>query len=150
MKNVKLTLSQGLEYTHTISVNINENASITFGQLLGQLNFKFFRSVAAMRFAGNKGFSFNNPFHFAIETNGMKLCDTITLDEEYKAKVRMSNTKHGQKRFALLMVGMLYTAMGEDVQSTTFGDVLDTTYTMSDEATAIRTFLDTPISEILD
>ena len=150
MKNVKLTLSQGQEYTHTISVNINEKASITFGQLLGQLNFKFFRSVAAMRFAGNKGFSFNNPFHFAIETNGVKLCDTITLDEQYQAKVRMSNTKHGQKRFALLMVGMLYTAMGEDVQTTTFGDVLDTTYTMSDEATAIRTFLDTPISEILD
>ena len=48
------------------------------------------------------------------------------------------------------MVGMLYSAMGEDVQTTTFGDVLETTYTLDDEAKAIRTFLDTPISEILD
>lgn len=150
MQNVKLTLSQGQEYTHTINVNVNGKTNLTFGQLLGQLNFKFFRSVAAMRYAGNKGFSFNNPFHFAIETNGVKLCDTITLPQEQKAKVRMSNTQEGQKRFARLMVGMLYSALGEDVQSTTFGDVLDTTYTMSDEATAIRTFLDTPISEILD
>ena len=148
--NIILTLTQGEEYTHTINVNVNGKTQITFGQLLGQLNFKFFRSVAAMRYAGNKGFSFNNPFHFAIESNGVKLCDTITLPQEQKAKVRMSNTQEGQKRFARLMVGMLYSAMGEDVQTTKFGDVLETTYTMGDEAAAIRTFLDTPISELID
>jgi len=144
-----MTLSQGSEYSHTISVNFNDKIKCTFGLLLGQLTFKFFRSVAAMRFAGNKGFSFNNPFHFAIETNGVTLCDTITLSEEQKAKVRMSNTKDGQKRFARLMCGMLYSAMGDGVIDTTFNDVLDTTYTLEDEAIAIRKFLDTEVVDII-
>lgn len=150
MKAIKLTLTQGQEYTHTINVNVNNESKVTMGQLLGQLNFKFFRGVMAMRYSGNKGFSFNNPFHFAIECNNVQLCDTITLDVLQQAKVRMSSTIEGQKRFAKLMVGMLYSAIGEDFQSTNFGDVLETTYTMSDEAQSIRTFLDTPLSEILD
>ena len=89
-----LTLTQGNAYTHTIAVEVNESVTLTFGQLLGHLTHKFFRSTMAMRHSNNKGFSFNNPFDFIIECNGHKV-STLELDETLRAKVRMSNTKDG-------------------------------------------------------
>jgi hypothetical protein len=164
MKKVTLTLSQNINtilsderqvianeqiYSHKIVVNFNPNATMTFGQLVGQLNFKFFKSVMAMRHSGNKGFSFNNPFHFRIESEGHILCDTLTLDEDQKAKVRMSNTIDGQKRFARLMMGMLYTAFGEDFQTSNFDDYENTTYVSEDHAKCIRLFADTQLTDII-
>jgi hypothetical protein len=157
MKNITLTLTQVnridanvTEYQHTINVKLNTEVSVTFGQLIGQLNFKFFKSVMAMRHSGNKGFSFNNLFHFQIDADGHTLCNTLTLDETLKAKVRMANTIDGQKRFARLMAGMLYSAFGDDFHYSAFGDYEDTTYIGSDHAQSIRMFMDTEVCDIID
>lgn len=157
MKHVTLTLTQvnakqlaNVEYQHTITMKFNPNMTLTFGQLVGQLNFKFFKSVMAMRHSGNKGFSFNNPFHFEIKADGHTLCNTIELSEDLKAKVRMSNTIEGQKRFARLMGGMLYSAFGDDFHYSNFGDYEDTTYVNSDHCKAIRQFMDTQVVDIID
>ena len=157
MKHVTLTLTQvnakqlaNVEYQHTISVKFNPQMSLTFGQLVGQLNFKFFKSVMAMRHSGNKGFSFNNPFHFTIESDGHTLCDTLQLEETLKAKVRMANTIEGQKRFARLMGGMLYSAFGDDFHYSNFDDYENTTYVNDDHAKAIRQFMDTQVVDIID
>jgi hypothetical protein len=150
---ISLTLNQTnnntIVYSHTIQVNLNTSVAVSFGQLVGQLNFKFFKSVMAMRHSGNKGFSFNNPFHFRIEANGHTICDTLELSEDLQAKVRMSNTIDGQKRFARLMMGMMYSAFGEDFEFTNFGDYEDTTYISSDHAQCIRKFADMQVTEII-
>lgn len=144
-----LTLTQGNEYSHTIAVNVNENVSLSFGQLLGHLTHKFFRSVMAMRHSGNQGFSFNNPFDFTIESNGFKV-STLELDQSLRAKVRMSNTADGQKRFTRLMCGMLFSAFGDDYSIVCFDDVMDVEYTMDTLDAEIRLFLDTQVKDILD
>ena len=152
---ISLTLNQTdrltnqVIYSHTINVNVNTSVAVTFGQLVGQLNFKFFKSTMAMRHSGNKGFSFNNPFHFRIEANGHTICDTLELSEDLQAKVRMSNTIDGQKRFARLMMGMLYSAFGEDFEFTNFGDYEETTYISTDHAQCIRKFADMQVTEII-
>jgi len=143
-----LTLNQGTHYTHTISVTLNENVSLTFGQLLGHLTHKFFRSTMAMRHSGNKGFSFNNPFDFTIECNGMRV-STLQLDEMLRAKVRMSNTKDGQKRFTRLMCGMLFSAFDDnEFKEVCFSDVMDVEYTSESLEIEIRNFLDTDVKDI--
>ena len=142
-----LTLNQGTSYSHTISVNVNENVTLTFGQLLGHLTHKFFRSTMAMRHSGNKGFSFNNPFDFTIETNGLRV-STLELNESLRAKVRMSNTSDGQKRFTRLMCGMLFSAFGDDYANVSFEDISDIEYTMDIFEKEVRQFLDMPISDI--
>jgi hypothetical protein len=142
-----LTLTQGNAYTHTIAVDVNESVTLTFGQLLGHLTHKFFRSTMAMRHSGNKGFSFNNTFDFTIECNGHKV-STLELDETLRAKVRMSNTKDGQKRFTRLMCGMLFSAFGDDYANVSFDDVSDIEYTMDTFQSEVRLFLDTQVSDI--
>ena len=148
MKKVTLTLAQGQEYSHTIAVNLAD-ANLKVGQLLGHLVFKFFRSTMVMRQCGNKGFSFNNSFSFSIAVDGQVIANTITLDETLQAKVRMSNTIDGQKRFARLMMGMLYTAFGDDFQTSTFDDYENTTYVSEDHAKCIRLFADTQLTDII-
>jgi hypothetical protein len=142
-------LTNQVIYSHTINVSVNESIQVTFGQLVGQLNFKFFKSTMAMRHSGNKGFSFNNPFHFRIDANGHTICDTLELEEQYQAKVRMANTIDGQKRFARLMMGMLYSAFGEDFEFTNFGDYEETTYVSTDHAQSIRKFADLQVVDII-
>lgn len=167
---VTLTLSQNINtiikdgqlventeiYSHKVSVNFNPNAQMTFGQLVGALNYKFFKSTMSIRHSGNKGFSFNNPFHFRIEADSKILCDTlkpndeIETSESIKSMVRMSNSRDGQKRFAKLMMGMLFTAFGEAYHFTNHADYSETTYVSEDHEKSIRLFADTPLSEILD
>ncbi len=156
MRNITLTLNQvskvdsTIVYSHTIRVHLNESVTMSFGQLVGQLNYKFFKSTMAMRHSGNKGFSFNNPFHFAIAVDGVTLCDTLTLDQELQAKVRMANTIDGQKRFARLMMGMLYSLISEDLDFGTFADWDNTTYVMHDHETCIRQFADTQVVDLIE
>jgi hypothetical protein len=156
MKNITLTLNQvskvdsTIVYSHTIRVHLNESVKLTFGQLVGQLNYKFFKSTMAMRHSGNKGFSFNNPFHFEIAVDGVTFCDTLTLDQELQAKVRMANTIDGQKRFARLMMGMLYSLISEDLDFGTYADWDNTTYVMSDHNECIRAFADTQVVDLID
>ena len=150
MKKVTLTLAQGQEYSHTIALNLAD-ANLKVGQLLGHLVFKFFRSTMVMRQCGNKGFSFNNSFSFSIAVDGQVIANTITLDETLQAKVRMSNTADGQKRFTTLMVGMLYVALENriDGELDFFHDVLETSYIPTDLQSDIRFFLDMKVGDIL-
>jgi hypothetical protein len=141
------TLTQGNEFSHQIVCTLNENVSLTFGQMLGHFTFKFFRSVMAMRYSGNKGFSFNNCFDFIIECNGQKV-STLELGEKLRAKVRMSNTKEGQQRFTKLMCGMLFNALSDDMKDVVFNDINDVYYLMDTFEKEVRLFLDTEVSDI--
>jgi hypothetical protein len=141
------TLTQGNQFSHQIVCTLNENVSLTFGQMLGHFTHKFFRSVMAMRHSGNKGFSFNSPFDFTIECNGHRV-STLELEETLRAKVRMSNTKEGQKRFTKLMCAMLFSAFGDNYAIVSFDDISDVEYTMDVFESEVRLFLDTQVLEI--
>ena len=152
------TLTQGNEFSHTIAVELNPSFTCTFGQLVGQIVFKFFRSAILIRKCGNKGFSFNKSFDFILEVEGNRLCDTIAnpmnkdmdVTEEIKSKARMSNTKDGQQRFVKLLCAMLYASLDDTYKASNFGDIYDVCYTSENSESEIREFLDTQVVDFLD
>ena len=154
------TLTQGNEFSHTIAVELNPSFTCTFGQLVGQIVFKFFRSAILIRKCGNKGFSFNKSFDFVLEIEGNRLCDTIAnpmhkdmeVTEEIKSKARMSNTKEGQQRFVKLLCAMLYASLDDTykLSMANFNHAYDVHYTAENSESEIRQFLDLQVVELID
>jgi hypothetical protein len=155
---VTFTLTQGTHYTQTIAVNLNPSITCSFGQLVGSIAFKFFRSTILIRKCGNKGFKFNDAFDFILDVDGLRLCDTIEsrkaeeieTSEKIQSKARMSNTKEGQARFIKLLCAMLYSSLDETYKASPNKDVYDISYTAENSDAEIRTFLDTQVVDFLD
>jgi hypothetical protein len=152
------TLSQGT-YVHTISVNVNANADHSVGQLVGMLAHRFYTAIGTMRMMGNgSGINLRNPFDIAIESEGITLLNTLTLDESIKARITCGLTARGQKRFAKLLALSLWangTENGEgyaEITDSVVHDLLDEQNCVELEhiALQVRALLDMPYTDVVE
>lgn len=152
------TLSQGT-YVHTISVNVNANADHSVGQLVGMLAHRFYTAIGTMRMMGNgSGINLRNPFDIAIESEGITLLNTLTLDESIKARITCGLTARGQKRFAKLLALSLWangTENGEgyaEITDSVVHDLLDEDNCVELEhiAMQVRALLDMPYTDVVE
>ncbi|NBX22422.1 MAG: hypothetical protein EBR58_14085 [Betaproteobacteria bacterium] len=152
------TLSQGT-YVHTISVNVNANADHSVGQLVGMLAHRFYTAIGTMRMMGNgSGINLRNPFDIAIESEGITLLNTLTLDESIKARITCGLTARGQKRFAKLLALSLWangTENGEgyaEITDSVVHDLLDEQNCVELEhiAMQVRALLDMPYTDVVE
>lgn len=144
-------------YSHEINVTtLVDVDKFKFGQLVGRLTYEFFSKVIAIRAAGNKGFNFQVPFDFTVKVDGQIICDTLEMDYELRAKIRMSSKKKGQNRFARMLSIMLYNSYSHKAAHIKDSDFI---FDLQDERLAIeheqlmeqvRGFLDTPVSDFVD
>ena len=151
-------LSQGT-YVHTISVNVNANADHSVGQLVGLLAHRFYTAIGTMRMMGNgSGINLRNPFDITIESEGITLLNTLTLDESIKARITCGLTKRGQKRFANLLALSLWangTENGEgyaQITDSVVHDLLDEQNCVELEhiALQVRALLDLPYTDVVE
>jgi len=151
-------LSQGT-YVHSISVNVNANADHSVGQLVGLLAHRFYTAIGTMRMMGNgSGINLRNPFDITIESEGITLLNTLTLDESIKARITCGLTKRGQKRFANLLALSLWangTENGEgyaQITDSVVHDLLDEQNCVELEhiALQVRTLLDLPYTDVVE
>ncbi len=143
-----------VHYTHEINVTtLVDIEKFKFGQLIGRLTYEFFSKVIAIRACGNKGFNFQIPFDFTVKVDNQVICDTLNMDYELRAKIRMSSKKKGQNRFARMLSIMLYNSVPQfhDIQIDNF-DLLNEELTIEQAQLMeqVRGFLDTPVSDFID
>lgn len=138
-------------YTHSISVEINDAITTTFGRVIGQLAHRFYKQIVITKTCGSgKGLSLRNPFDIRFVIDGKILVDTMLFDEVIKSKIRVGLSAKAQSRFARLLAVTLYNGL-EDIQYDAMCDLLDESNSFTAETlmSQVRELLDCDIKEII-
>lgn len=150
----QIILSQNVDgqqvYSHNITLELNDAVTHNFGHVIGALAHRFYKQIVITKLSGNgKGLSLRNSFDFQFIIDGRTLVDTLTIDENIKAKIRVGTTAKTQSRFARLLAITLYNEM-EHVHSDDICDLLDDANSVTAESimAQVRQMLDLDISEI--
>jgi hypothetical protein len=154
MKNISTTieLTQGGFY-HKITVETNQNADFTTGQIIGKLAQRFYYNIGMAKMLGNgKGIDLRKPFDITLTANNIQLFNTATITEETrKARITVGLTKRGQCRFAHFLA-LSFSANFDDLIFTTANDLKDENNCIEkgDILAMARAILDVPYTDIVN
>lgn len=134
-------------YSHSVTLNDSFDGK-KLGQIVGALAHRYYQQIIATKMNnGGKGLNLRTPFDIQFLIDGETLVDSVTFDEDIKARIIMGTTKKGQMRFARLLAVSLYHGMkGEFLDSKPMMDLLDEENTFDVECLMadVRTLLDMP------
>ena len=147
MKNFKFTIAQN-GFNRSFIVNVSSD---TFGQVLGTLSFRLHQQLCLAKGSKlGKGIDLRKAFNVSLH-NGNDVLLTSLDSIWYGDSTSTGLTAKGQQRFGRNLAKAMYEILLEKgFESSRLVDISEASFTLDDQAIAIRSLMDETFVDVID